>query len=70
VSRPRAGDKDLRTLLRAIEAAGCEVTGGGRGHWKVYHDGALVTVVSCSSSDRRFRLKVRNDLKRAGIEMP
>lgn len=68
MSTNRAGNKELRKLLRAIERAGGAVVFSRR-HWKVYLDGVLIVTISASCSDRRAHFSVLADLRRAGLDV-
>ena len=60
-------DKDLRKLLKELEAQGFEVRISRNGHPQVYRDGVWVATFSGTPSDRRG---FRNSLaacKRAGF---
>lgn len=63
-------DKDLRKILRALDAQGFEVTRTSRGRYAVKHDGQVVTVFPGNSGDWRARRNALAALKRAGFRWP
>lgn len=65
----RAGNKETRRFIKAIEKAGAHVEIGGTGHWKISVDGHLVTTIAASSSDWRARKNAIAQLRRAGLEI-
>lgn len=63
-------DKDLRKMVKALEAQGFEVTVTKRGHLMVSRDGRMIATFSGTASDWR---SIRNGLaylKRAGFRWP
>jgi hypothetical protein len=68
-NKQRAGSKELRALLRAIEAAGGRTELGGQGHWKIYIGARFITTVSNSTSDWRSRRNAVMQLRRAGLDV-
>ena len=63
-------DKDLRKIVKALEAQGFEVQTTKRGNLAVYRDGALIATFSGSSSDWRAIRNALAPLKRAGFQWP
>jgi len=63
-------DKDLRKIVKALEAQGFEVTVTSKGHLIVTREGAVITTFSGTASDWR---SLRNGLahaRRAGFRWP
>lgn len=54
-------------LKRALIKQGCEIKMGGKGHWKVYRDGRLITTLPHSNSDVRAWLNKRSELRKLGV---
>lgn len=54
-------------LRRRLEALGCNYEMGGKGHWKVYKDGKLITVMPNTTSDVRAIRNKYCELRRRGI---
>lgn len=62
--------KDVRRLIRELgRIENCEVSMGGRGHWKVRYRGRLVTTFPASPSCVRWERNARRDLIRGGIPL-
>ena len=70
-SKPRAGNKELRVLLRAIELEGGRVTLARSNHWKIYKRNGrgwyLVTTVASTPSDVHSRQNALRQLRRYGF---
>ncbi|WVX89773.1 HicA-like toxin [Microbacterium phage SanaSana] len=64
-----AMNKDLKKLIRAVEAQGCVVTTSTKGHLLFSKDGKRVAVTGSTPSDRRSFLNLKADLKRAGYDV-
>lgn len=62
-------NRDVRSLVKAIEAAGGRVVRSKRGHFKVYIEDRLVTTLPQTPSDRRGLLNARAAIRRAGIQL-
>lgn len=63
--------KDLRKLVKAIEAAGYQVIVDSKGHVRVYTaDGDYVTTFSGTPSDKRSDANSLRPLKRRGFRWP
>lgn len=61
--------KKVQALLQEIEARpGWATERAKRGHWKIRHEGRLVTVLPVSPSDWRSLKNARAVLRRAGFE--
>lgn len=63
-------DKDLRKIVKALEAQGFDVAVTKRGHVVVTRDGRMIATFSGTASDWR---SIRNGLaylKRAGFRWP
>lgn len=63
-------DKDLRKIVKALEAQGFEVETTSKGHLVVSRDGALVATFSGTASDWRSIRNTLARLKRAGFRWP
>ena len=64
-------DKELRSLLKAIESHGFTVNRTRKGHWQVLNrEGQIVTVLSGTPSDHRTRLNEVRRLKPYGFRWP
>jgi hypothetical protein len=63
-------DKDLRKIVKALEAQGFEVSVTSRGHVMVSRDGALIATFSGSASDWRSIRNGLAPLRRAGFRWP
>lgn len=63
-------DKDLRKIVKALEAQGFEVQTTKRGNVTVYRDGALIATFSGNASDWRAIRNGLAPLKRAGFRWP
>ena len=63
-------DKELRKLLKALEAAGYETRPTRNGHHVVYRKGVRITTISGTPSDRRSLLNALAPLKRRGFRWP
>ena len=63
-------DKDLRKVLKALEAEGFEVTVTKRGHYQVAREGRVITTFSGTPSDQRSFRNALAPLKRAGFRWP
>lgn len=63
-------DKDLRKIIKALEAQGFDVEINAKGHPMVYRDGALIATFSGSPSDWRSIRNSLAPLKRAGFRWP
>jgi len=57
---------EVTPILRAIEKAGGHAKKGGSGHWKIYSENRLVTVIS-STISQNSRGRILADLKRGGL---
>ena len=66
MSKPRGGNKEVRALIRRVEATGCEVR-PAHGHWKVYKDGRYLTTIGGSASDHRAGKNCVALLRRLGV---
>ena len=62
-------NRDVRRLVKLIEAAGGRVIRSKRGHFKVYIGDRLVTTLPQTPSDRRGLLNARAAIRRAGLEI-
>jgi hypothetical protein len=70
MSKLRASGKDLRDLLRKIEAAGARVEQARRNaHWKIFVDDKLVVVISSTCGHRSAYHDVLRDLRHAGLNI-
>ena len=63
-------DKDLRKVVKALEAQGFDVRTTRSGHLVVTRDGALVATFSGTASDWRSIRNGLAPLKRAGFRWP
>ena len=64
-------DKDLRKLIKALEADGYQIVIAKSGHIKVYDEaGRMVAVLSGTPSDWRSRRNELRELKRRGFRWP
>ena len=63
-------DKDLRKIVKALEAQGFEVGTTSKGHVIVTRDGDLIATFSGSASDWRSIRNGLAPLKRAGFRWP
>lgn len=63
-------DKDLRKVLRAVEAQGFEVTRTSLGRYAVRKGGRVVTVFPGTTGDVRAVRNALAALKRAGFQWP
>jgi hypothetical protein len=60
-------DKELRTIIKALEGQGFEVTRTGSGHYEVRKAGRRITTLTNTPSDWRSRLNELSYLRRAGF---
>ncbi|KFK87811.1 hypothetical protein IX27_18115 [Streptomyces sp. JS01] len=58
--------KEVRDLIKKVEAQGFEVTRTKKGHWMVKKNGVGVTTIPGTASDHRSLKNVKAQLKRAG----
>lgn len=58
--------KDIRTLIKDLEAQGFEIRRTTKGHHRVYRDGQPVCTLSGTPSDHRSMKNSIAALKRAG----
>lgn len=63
-------DKDLRKIIKALEAQGFDVEYTSKGHPQVYRDGVLIATFSGTASDWRSIRNSLSPLKRAGFRWP
>jgi len=63
-------DKDLRKIVKALQAQGFNVETTTKGHLAVYRDGALIATFSGTASDWRSIRNTLAPLKRAGFRWP
>lgn len=63
-------DKELRKLVKALEAQGFEVVPTARQHLMVFADGKAVATISGTASDWRSIRNALARLKRAGFQWP
>lgn len=63
-------DKDMKKVVRALEAQGFTVIVTKRQHLAVYKDGRLVTTFSGTPSDWRAMKNALAAAKRAGFRWP
>ncbi|QIG58998.1 HicA-like toxin [Gordonia phage AnClar] len=69
-STQMASNKDVKQLLKAVEAAGGEVRRSKRNpHYKIYLNGRLIGVVASTPSDHRTTLNDRAQLRRNGLDI-
>jgi hypothetical protein len=71
--KQRAGNKELRVLLRAIELEGGRVILARSNHWKIYKANGrgwyLITTVASTPSDCHARQNAIRQLRRHGFEL-
>lgn len=60
-------DKELRRVLKALEAQGFEVRATSRGHYFVTKDGQPVTTFAGTASDHRSMRNAIAKARRAGF---
>lgn len=63
-------DKDLRKVVKALEAQGFEVEVTRKGHLVVTRDGVLIATFSGTASDWRSFRNGLSYLRRAGFRWP
>ncbi len=63
-------DKDLRKIVKALEAQGFEVAVTSKGHLLVSREGAVIAVLAGTASDWRSLRNGLAPLKRAGFRWP
>ena len=63
-------DKDLRKIVKALEAQGFEVETTSKGHLLVTRDGQMIAVLAGTASDWRSIRNGLAPLKRAGFRWP
>lgn len=63
-------DKDLRKIVKALEAQGFEVRTTKKGHVMVTRDGELIATFAGTASDWRSIRNGLAPLKRAGFRWP
>lgn len=61
-------NKDLKSLLKALEAQGFDVARTRKGHWMVRCDGRLVSTISGSASDPRSLRNAIAEARRHGFQ--
>ncbi|MFF2184594.1 hypothetical protein [Streptomyces sp. NPDC058155] len=59
-------NKEVRDLIKRVEAQGFEVTRTKKGHYMVRKGGEPVTIISGTPSDHRSLKNSKAHLKRAG----
>lgn len=64
---PGLVDKDMRKLLKALHAQGCDIRRTGTGHQLVTLQGAYITSIPGTTGDRRSRRNIEADVRRAGL---
>lgn len=64
-----AMNKDLKRLIKTVEAQGCEVRISTKGHVLFDKDGRRVAVTGSTPSDARSFRNLKADLKRAGYDV-
>ncbi|AVR56773.1 hypothetical protein PBI_ELVA_32 [Microbacterium phage Elva] len=62
-------NKDLKKLIKTVEAQGCTVTVSTKGHLLFAKDGRRVAVTGSTPSDKRAFLNLKADLRRAGYDV-
>lgn len=62
--------KDLRKIVKALEAQGFEVAVTSAGHLMVSRDGTVIAVLAGNASDWRSLRNGLAPLKRAGFRWP
>lgn len=60
----RAGSKEVRNLIRQLEQNGCDVARNKQGHWRVVRPGYRPITLTSTSSDHRWMLNARADIRR------
>ncbi|MBE6483687.1 MAG: type II toxin-antitoxin system HicA family toxin [Actinomycetaceae bacterium] len=60
-------DKEVRKLVKELEAAGFTTERTSRGHVKVYRDGTLITTLPGTPSSSRSLKNAMAYLRRAGF---
>ena len=68
--KARMMDKDLKKIVKALRAAGYDVSPTRRGHIRVSRDGRAVTTFSGTASDRRAHRNALAALRRDGFQWP
>lgn len=63
-------DKDMRKIVKALEAQGFEVQTTKKGHIAVYRDGEFVAMFAGTTSDWRAIRNGLASLRRAGFRWP
>lgn len=63
-------NKDLKKIVKALEAQGFEVETTKRGHLMVYRDGRLVVTFAGTASDWRSMKNGIAKARRAGFRWP
>ena len=63
-------DKDLKKIVKALRAAGYDVSPTRRGHIRVSRDGRAVTTFSGTASDWRAHRNALAALRRDGFQWP
>lgn len=63
-------DKDLKKIIKALEAQGFEVTRTKKGHVAVYRDGRFVVMFAGTASDWRGLKNGIAAARRAGFRWP
>ncbi len=63
-------DKDIRKIVKAVEAQGFDVATTKTGHLVVSRDGQRVTTLSARRQDPRGLLNALAQMKRAGFRWP
>ena len=65
-----SSQKEVGQLIKQIEAAGGIVTKSKRnGHYKVYFEGRLITVLASTASDHRSIKNARSQCRRGGLDV-
>ncbi|QTF81966.1 HicA-like toxin [Microbacterium phage BabyYoda] len=64
-----AMNKDLKKLIKTVEAQGCVVTVSTKGHLLFAKDGRRIAVTGSTPSDKRSFLNLKADLRRAGYDV-
>ncbi|OPC84199.1 hypothetical protein B4N89_27645 [Embleya scabrispora] len=60
------GNKEIKNLIKALEAQGFTVVQSKSNHYKVYKGGRLIATLPATPSDRRSLLNCIAVLRRAG----
>jgi len=55
--------------MKALQDAGCDITRGRGGHFRVHQGPRLITSIAATAGDHRSYLNTRAQIRRQGIKI-